>query len=185
MNISKSIDFEKLESKNPKVKFGYAKELVDMSKKSPEVFIAEMPSIINLLDSDNNIIKWSAIDIIGNVMCSEHYLDMDITISLLFAQLHSGKLITCNHAILSLGSLALAKPQYRDRIIEEFAKLTTDEFDTDDCRAIAYGKVVEVVKPLIKYIIDKKALRQFLSSATECSREATRSKAEQLLKKLK
>ena len=54
-------------SPNPQVKFGCAKILRTVSKEKPEELYTQMDFFIELLDSDNNIIKWNAIDTVANL----------------------------------------------------------------------------------------------------------------------
>ena len=53
-----------LYSDTAKIRFASAKILRIISKKKPETLYPSMDFFVNLLDSENNILKWNAMDII-------------------------------------------------------------------------------------------------------------------------
>ncbi len=60
-------DLDKLKSQNPKIKYGFAKELVKIASEKPGLLYEHFDYWTELMTSDNNILKWSAIDIIGYI----------------------------------------------------------------------------------------------------------------------
>lgn len=179
-----NLDFERLNSKNPKIKYGFTKELLKIAAINPEMLYDYFDHWTEMLLSDNNIIKWTAIDIIGYLSSVDDDNKTDEKISDLFGFLHSGKLITCNHAIFALGLIAQNKKQHQTKIIEEFLRIPDDRFDTRECKEIAVGKVLESFKPLIMDIKDDEAVLDFIQKATESQRNATMKKAFQLLQRI-
>jgi len=59
--------FDGISSENPSVKFKSAKILRIISERNPQILYSRMDFFVNLLDSENNILKWIAIDVIGNL----------------------------------------------------------------------------------------------------------------------
>src|SRR3972149_8480234 len=58
---------EGITSENSRVKFKSAKTLSLISEKNPQKLYPHFDFFITLLDSDNNILKWNAQDIIANL----------------------------------------------------------------------------------------------------------------------
>lgn len=58
-------------------------------------------------------------------------------------------------------------------------------FDTNECKNIAIGKVLEVLKSFISDIMNNKEAIDFINRATKNSRNATKKKAILLLNKIK
>jgi len=179
-----NLDFERLNSKNPKIKYGFTKELLKIAAINPEKLYDYFDQWNEMLLSDNNIIKWTAIDIIGYISSVDDDNKTDEKISDLFGFLHSGKLITCNHAIFALGLIAQNKPIYQAKIIEELLRIRDDRFDTGECKAIAVGKVLESFKVFIMDIKNDEAVLDFIQKATESQRNATMKKAFKLLQRI-
>lgn len=177
-------DLEKLESKDPKVKYGFAKKLLEIGADNPELLYEHFDYWSELMMGTNNILKWTAIDIIGYLSATDKDFKVDGKIDELFELLHGGALITCNHAIFALGLIAKNKPQYFKSIIKELVAISHDKFETEECKNIATGKVLDTFKPFIAGINDDPAVIGFIEKATKSTRNSTKKKAELLLKKI-
>lgn len=137
-----------------------------------------------MLKSDNNIFKWTAIDIIGYLSTVDKDNKTDKKINDLIGLLHGGKLITCNHAIFALGLIAQNKSNHRTKIIKELLAISKDKFETDECKNIATGKVLDTFKSFLIDIKDDMAAIDFIHNATKCRRNSTKKKADQLLQRI-
>lgn len=177
-------DFEKLESKDPKIKYGFARELLQMAKHDPGVLLPYLDVIIHHLKNKNNIIKWTAIDLIGYLSAEDNTNKTLDLIPDLVTLLHGGHLITTNHCIFALDKIADNKTEYKEYILQEFLKITNDTFDTEECKNIAVGKVLDVLKPDIKNYEHNKEVLSFIKKASVSTRNATLKKALLLLKKV-
>ncbi|MGI6047436.1 MAG: hypothetical protein ACOYEG_05435 [Petrimonas sp.] len=177
-------DLEKLNSPNPKIKYGFAKELVKIGAENPELLYEHFDYWVELLESDNNILKWTAIDIIGYLSAADKDNQIDGLMPDLIKMLHSGVLITCNHVTFALGLIYQNKPDLKEIIIKELLSISGDKFETDECKNIAIGKVLEAIKPFVSEIKDDSSVILFIENATKSERNATKKKAEQLLKKI-
>jgi len=179
-----TISFDKLNSKDPKVKYGYAKELLKIGATNPELLYDHFDDWSKMMTSSNNVLKWTGIDIIGYLSTIDKDNRTDSIIEVLIDLLHGGHLITCNHAIFALGKIAEYKPEQRKKIIEEFLKIQNDKFDTPECKNIAIGKVIDAIKPFTNEIENTKVVIDFIRAATESERSSTKKKATQLLKRI-
>ena len=181
----KTINLADLSSKDPKIKYGCAKNLLAVAKENPAEIYPELDFFVRLLDSENNIIKWTAIDIIGNLARVDEAKKIDALLGKLFGLLNTGKMITANHAIMALSDIALAKPEYRQKITGELLKVERYNYDTDECRNIAMGTVIQAIGSYYNELEDREAAIEFVRRQTQNSRNATRKKAEKFLTKHK
>jgi hypothetical protein len=169
--------FNKLTSTDPKTKFGFTKELLQLAKESPETLYSNFNDVASLLRNENNIIKWTGIDLIGCLSAVDKDSKVDKLIPALVTLLHEGHLITTNHCIFSLGLIAQSKPEYRSKILDELLRVSKDKFDTEESKNIAIGKVLDALKQFVPDIQKKKAALNFIEKATDNSRNLTRKRA--------
>ncbi|NLL27439.1 MAG: hypothetical protein GX259_01450 [Bacteroidales bacterium] len=177
-------DLDKLNSKDPKIKYGFAKELLKIAKENPEQLYEYFDYWVELMRSDNNILKWTAIDLIGYLSAVDIDNRIDYLMANLIKLLHGGVLITCNHSIFALSLIAKNKPNFKEKIIKELISISKDKFETDECKNIAIGKVLEAIKPFVSEIKNNKSAIAFIEDAAKSERSSTKKKAEQLLKKI-
>ena len=182
--MKEKINLEDLSSKNPKIKYSCIKNLLVVAENNPSSLYPQLDYFVELLGSENQILKWSAIEIIGYLSRVDEEKKVDKLIGKFFGFLNSGELITANHAILALSNIVIAKPRYQDKITDELMKVEHYKYDTDECRNIAIGKVILALQSYIGDLAEKKEIIKFAKRQTKNTRPATRKKAEQLLKKL-
>jgi hypothetical protein len=170
-------------SKDPKVKYGCAKKLIAVAREEPAKIYPNLSFFVELLDSENRIIRWTAIDIIGALARVDTAQKIDELIDGLFSLLNTGDMITANHAISALTDIALAKPEYIPEITSEMLRVEHYNYGTVECRNIAIGKVILSIGTYFDKLADKKEAIDFVRRQTKNTRNATRKKAEQFLKK--
>lgn len=176
-----TLDLNKLDAKDPKEKYGFIRELLRTGEENPARLYKHFECWSKMLESDNDIMKWAAIDIIGYVSSIDTKNKTDEKISDLFQYLHCGHLITCNHAITALGHVAKNKPALRDRILKELISVSDDTYDTETCKDIAMGKVLEILGEFPDDIKDDKGVLNFIGQAQTRKQLSTRMKADRLL----
>jgi hypothetical protein len=177
-------DFADLASDNPGTKYRRAKHLLAVAKEHPEQLYPHRQVFTRLLKGENTILKWMAIDIIGCLSSAGKNTRVDTLLKSLSGFLHGGKLITANHAIGALARVALAKPAYRDRVTAELLTVEHSSYETEECRNIALGKVIEALGLYCTAAGDNKRVMNFVSRQTTNGRPATRKKAEKFLSNL-
>lgn len=180
----RKVNLKDLSSKDPKIKYSCTKRLLDIAKNNPIELYHNFDYFAGILDSDNQILKWTAIDIIGYMSKVDGEKKVDKLMGKLFELLNAGKLITAAHAISALTDIAVAKSEYEGKITEELLKVENYCYDTIECRNIAIGKVILAISRYSEQLKDK-AVIEFLLRQTKNTRNATKKKAEQFLKKLK
>ncbi len=142
---TEKIDLADLQSDSAEVKYCCARNLIAIAKENPSRLYPHIDTFAKLLDGDNNVLKWTAIIIIGNLAKVDKEKKVDRLIGRLVGFLNAGKLITANNATMALASIAIAKPRYQKQITKELLKVEHYEYDTDECRNIAIGKVIEAI----------------------------------------
>jgi hypothetical protein len=179
----RKMNLKDLSSKNPKVKYAAAKRLTVLSAINPAKLYPRLDFFIKMLDHENQILKWTAIDVVGHLAESDKMKNVDRILKRLFGLLNAGKLITAGHAVQALVGIASVKPKYRDRINRELLKVERYQYDTAECRNIVIGFVIKTIGPLHAGSKDKKPVIGFVKRQLKNRRPATRKKAEQFLKR--
>ncbi|NUN09792.1 MAG: SRPBCC domain-containing protein [Ignavibacteriaceae bacterium] len=180
--MSVALDFELLKTRDPKVKYGFTKQLLAIGAKDPEALRSHFDEIAGMLFNENNVIKWTGIDLIGYYAAIDDENRTDRYILHLLKFLHGGTLISANHAIFALGLIALHKPVHRNKILKQLISIRKDEFETEECKNIAIGKVIDTLVPFKDEVRKLKSLMDFVQAASANSRKATANKAAKLVK---
>ncbi len=171
-----------LSSDNPRVKYPAAKKLIAISTRDPRSLLPRLPFFLKLLGSDNNILKWTAIDVVGNLSCIARKGRVQKLLTRVAGFLRSGKLITANHATAALAHLAHARPEYQKRITRELLRVEHYTYDTKECRNIALGQVILGLGMYLKDSDHDDRVLKFVQRQTSSTRPATRKKAENFLR---
>jgi hypothetical protein len=185
MTKMERLNFTDLLSAEPKIKYPRAKNLISLAREKPAEIYPNLGSFVELLDSENKILKWTAIDIIGALARVDNAKTIDKLMGRLFGLLSAGNMITAHHVITALTDIALAKPEYKAEITSELLRVEHYHYDTDECRNITIGKVILAISTYFDELEDKEATFEFVGRQTKNTRNATRKKAEQFLRKYK
>jgi len=181
--MAKEDDFNKLFDSNPKAKYAMVKEYKKTAKENPSELYPLLDKFISLLDNENNVIKWMSIDIIGLLAKVDSDNKIDSLLSKLYKQLNCGKMITVNHIIDCLVNISLAKPEYKNKTVKELLKIQNYEYDTDECKNIVYGKILEAFDKIIENINKNKDVIAFIEEQSHNTRSSVKKRAEKILKK--
>lgn len=175
---------EGLSSENATTKYSSVRELLTIAEDRPETLYPHLDFFVKLLHSDNKILKWTAIDVVGSVAKIDKQEKLAGLINPMFNFLKSGELITANHAISALGAIAGEKPEYQKKITRELLQIEEYKFETEECRNIAIGKVILALGSYLDSIPPHSKVMEFVQRQTRNSRPATKKKAEELMKKI-
>ena len=182
--VKTRIDFKGLASTDAKTKYDCAKRLMLLARKKPSELYPHIDEFSRLLDHENRLIRWMAIDILGEVASVDRRGKVDKVLSRLIACLNQGEMITANHAISSLARIASSKPALVPRVAAELMKVRRFNYKSPECRNIALGNVALALGELAPTLKDSKPVLRFVREVSANSRPATRKKAERLLKRL-
>jgi len=177
--------FDGISSPNPRIKFKSAKILRILSEKNPKMLYSKMDFFINLLDSENNILKWIAIDIIGNLSSVDSKKEFEKIFEKYYGLLSDESMITAGHVIDSSSKIAKAKPNLQNKITKELLKVEENQYKTSECKNILLGKVISSFSQYIDQVDNKEEMTSLAKRQLKNSRKATRTKAEKFLIKVR
>jgi hypothetical protein len=166
------------------VRFKCAKILNIISRVRPELLYPHFDLFADLLGSKSNVIKWNAIDIIGNLAAADPEGRFDLIFNRYYGLLAEGSLITSAHVVENSGKIARAKPKLRNMIAAEILKVSEIPLPTQECRNILAGKAIFEFSNYPELITDNHLVASFASSYLNSTRNATKKKAEVFLRKL-
>ncbi len=172
-----------LASPDPKVKYACAKRLLALAKESPEPLCADRAFFMKMLDSQNNILKWTAIEVVGAIAAVGRDVPVERLVDRPAGFLNTGNMITANHAIGALAAVARERAGVRARIAADLLEVEHYEYATTECRNIAIGKAILALGTFCDSLPDNTHIIDFARRQTGNTRAATRQKAGQFLKK--
>lgn len=177
--------FNGISSENPRIKFKSAKILRVISEKNPEILYSKMGFFIDLLDSENRILKWVAIDVIGNLTSVDSKNKFDKIFKKYYSFLSAESMITVGHVVDNSGKIAKARPHLTQRITSELLnieKIPTKPRLTQECKNILLGKAISAFGVYFDQIENKDTVISFVKRQLNNTRNATKVKAEKFLK---
>jgi len=165
------------------VRYGCAKVLRIVSDEAPELLYPRIDYFIDLLDSDNSILKWEGIYVIANLSAVDTEDRIEAIFDRYFAPIPGPALITAANVIAGAAKIASAKPHLADRIVRELLKVEKAQYKTTECRNVALGHAIKAFDQFFDQIKDNKPVTALVQRQLENTRNATRKKAEAFLKK--
>jgi hypothetical protein len=166
------------------IRFKCVKVLRELSKTKPELIYPYFDFFATLLNNPNNIIKWNAIDVLGNLVGIDTESKFEEIFNKYYALLNDGSLITAGHVVDNSGKIAKVKHKLREQITNYLLNIEKITLPTEECRSILGGKVIQAYDQYINHIKSNKAVIAFIKRQTKSSRSATRKRAEKLLEKV-
>ena len=157
---------------------------IAVSRENPGELYPHLDFFVTLLDGENQIIRWTALQVIGNLSRVDGKKKTDRLIPRLITFLRCGKMITAANAIGALAQIAAHKPEHRGAILKELIKVQKYSYDTPECRNVAIGHVIDAIAGFKDEIKNSKDSARFLKKQTKNTRAAVRKKAGVLLKNL-
>jgi hypothetical protein len=152
-----------------------------LSKIKPAILYPYFHFFEKLIDSNNKIIKWNAIDTIANLTLIDTERRFENIFDRYYELLNEGNLITAGHIVDNSGKIANVKHNLREQITNNLLTVEQVPLPTDECRSILSGKVVQALGQYINHIRNNDAVIAFIKKQLKSNRVATRKKAEKLL----
>jgi hypothetical protein len=170
---------EGLNSGKAKIKYGLARALLMLSEQKPEILYPFFDKFVELLSGKNNILKWTAIDIICNLSFVDTGDKINNKILNDFFHLITGdSLITAGHVVGNLWKIVVNEKHPADKIAVEMLKY--DQADiSDECKCILSGHVLDSFSKFFDLLGNnkKKEVLIFADAQTSSTRGGTRRKA--------
>jgi hypothetical protein len=175
--------FAGLGADKPGIKYGCLKALRAISEKNPAALYPEFDRFVAMLDSENNIFKWGAAQIIGNLAAVDSEDKIGPILDRYLAPISGAVMITAANAVAGAGKIALARPRYADRIARALLKVESANYQTPECRNVALGHVVESLDLFFANIGNPEPVIAFVQRQLGNSRNAVKKKSAAFLKK--
>lgn len=174
-----------ISSPKARIRFRSAKILRIISKRNPKILYPDWEFFAKLLDGDNSILKWNAMDILANLTIVDSSNKFDELFKKFYGFLYEGSLITAGHVVDNSGTIAMAKPELQEKITKELLKVEKLPMPTEECKNILIGKTIEAFNIFYDRINSKAEVVSFVKKQLDNTRRATKTKAEKFLRKLK
>jgi hypothetical protein len=175
--------FDGLGADTARVKYGCLKLLRIISEQKPEILYPEIARLIQLLDSENNIFKWGAIIIIGNLAVVDSERKIDRILDRYLQPISGHVMITAANVIAGAGKIARAKPQLADRIAQAVLQVETANYQTGECRNVAIGHAIHSFDLFFEHLKKPQPVIEFVKRQLNNRRNAVKRKAARFLKK--
>jgi hypothetical protein len=144
---------EGISSQTPVIKFGCAKILRTVSHRKPDSMYAQMDVFIGMMELDNNIIKWNAMDVLGNLTKVDINNKFEDIFDRYYALLSDESMVTAGHVIDNSGKIAVTKPRLSQKITDHLLRIE-DIPRSDECVNILVGKVIVAIDEYFDHIED-------------------------------
>jgi hypothetical protein len=171
-----------ISSDKARIKFGCAKILSRLSQDNPELLYSESKLFIQLLDSENNIIKWNAMDVLANLTKVDEKKKFDKIFDQYYDGLEDESMVTAAHVIDNSEKIIEAKPYLTKDITTQLLRVENIQRN-QECKNILMGKTILAFDKYYDKIENKEEVISFVKRQLNNTRNATKNKAEKFLKK--
>jgi len=172
-----------LQANEASIKYGSNKVLMIISKKNPMVLYPKLDFFIAHLDSENNFLKWGAIEIIANLCRVDSAHRFENVFDKYFLPIHGHGMITATNTIKAAVKIASFKHTLADKIAEEILKVDQADYETAECNNIVIGQAIVSLGKLFPQLKSKQPVFNFVKRQLKNKRPATRKKAETFIRK--
>jgi len=176
---------EGVQNKNVRIRFGCFNTLVLISEKNPKTLYPHFDLFTEYLNSDNNIIKLGGIKIISNLTLVDEKKIFDKIFDKFYSFIIDPEMTTAANVSKVSPAIAKAKPYIAANITNQLLKVSATEYKTKECKNILIGHVIAAFDKMFIQIEDVSSVFDFVELNSNNDWQATKNKAEKLLKKYK
>jgi hypothetical protein len=175
--------FDGLTADKARVKYGCLKSLRLISEKRPDILYRAFDRLLQLLDSKNNILKWGATIIIGNLATVDLEGKIEGILDRYLEPIAGPAMITAANVIGGAGKIARAKADLADRIARALLRVESANYQTAECRNVAIGHAIASFDLFFEHLEEQAPVMEFVERQLENRRNAVRTKASKFLKR--
>jgi hypothetical protein len=165
-------------------KFRTAKRLLEVSQERPAALDPHFDAFCNLLKAENNIIRWTAIQIVANLAAAGKPDRARTILRKYLAPIRGPVMITAANTIAGAARIAAAHPTLAPTVVRAILGAEKARYQTDECRNVAIGHAITALGTLTPEVRRSRAVVAFVQRQAANTRPATRKKAETFLKKI-
>ena len=166
------------------VRFNSSKTLLALAEESPETLRPCIGSILELLDSENKLLKAAAIRTLGHLAPVDSAGRFTRALPKILAPIPGPDLVVACNALEGAGMIARAKPRQTARVVEAILSVRKGRYRTAECRNIAIGKALDALEALPAGPTQREAIERFARQQRKNPRKSTRMRAERLLRRI-
>lgn len=171
------------------IKYRSSKLANTLSKKKPVILFPHLNFFVAQLNNENRILKWTAIQVIGNLSSVDDRGKIDMHIPRLIRFLHQPEMITAANTVKALCVIAQHKPKFKQNIFDEFLKTERNKYYmkgkfSPECRNVVLGQVVNALAVFKHELNNRKDIINFLKRQTKNIRPPVKKRAKRLLKQI-
>jgi len=180
--------FDFLSGNKGTVKFRSEKILRHLCNITPKTMYLHFDKFVNLLKSENSILKWGAIFSIANLTFVDTGKRFEKIMDLYFSGISEKSMITASNIIKASAKIALAKPLLTDIIVNEILKSEIAHYEnkgkiSTECSNIVFGNAIDTFDKIYINVIQKQPVINFVKKQLKNTRKSVASKAMRFLKK--
>jgi hypothetical protein len=172
-----------LDAKDARTKYGSAKALRQLAEQQPGVLYPHFDFFAGLLAHENNIFRWEGIIVLSHLVRVDAEHKFDALFDRYFAPIRGPVMVTAANVIAGAARIALARPDWADRIAAEVLKVGHARYQTAECRNVAIGHGIQTFNQIVHLLKDTKPVLRFVRRQLKNDRPATRKKAERFLRR--
>lgn len=163
-------------------KFKVAKELIALSEARPDALFPLFDDFCALLETRNNIIKWSAFRIVANLASAVPADRIAGILDRYLVPIDGPAMITAANAIAGGAKIAATHARFTARVVRAILRAERARYQTDECRNIAIGHAIDALGGMGGRVRRSGDVIAFVKRHSGNSRAGTRTRAERFLK---
>jgi len=175
--------FDGLGADKARIKYGCLKLLRILSERKPGILYPEIDRFFRLLDSENNVFKWGAIIIVGNLAAVDSGGKIDDILDRYLQPISGHVMITAANVVGAAGKIALAKPHLADQIARALLQVEAATYQTKECRNVVTGHAIESFDLFFVHLKKPQPVVEFVKRQLNNRRDAVKKKAARFLKR--
>lgn len=166
-----------LTSPKARTRYGCLKVLRIVSEQDPAIVYRHIAAFIALLGSENSILHWGAIAILGNLASVDDKARIDEILPQFLRPIRGPVMITAANTIIAAAVIAAAKPHLMPTIVNAIISVERASYQTEECRNIAIGHAITALDGIYDRLSAKGRVIEFVTGQLHNGRHATRKKA--------
>lgn len=177
-----------IDSEKGSIKFGCEKIVRLVSEKKPELVYSYFDFLVQLLDSENNFLKWGAIITISNLASVDSKNQFEKIFNKYYAPVTGPMMVTAANIVGNSWKIAQAKPNLIDRIVDEILKIEKAKYEykgelSPECNNVVYGHAIDSFEKFFEKVKNQKKIMAFVKSQLNNTRPSVKKRAEKFMKK--
>lgn len=165
------------------VRFNSSKILLALARESPESLRSSIGSVLELLDSENKLLKSAAIRTLGYLAPVDSAGRITRAMEKILAPITGPDLVVACNAIEGSARIAQAKPKQKSRIVGTILSVPKGKYRTPECRNIAIGRAIDALSEISIGPAQRRSVVEFVRRQRKNPRRSTRARAERFLRR--